>query len=401
MGIFSIFFQPLKTFIWIKKNKVSPISIKFEEKNLLIMDCWIPEFDKDSGSRRMYKIIQALVELGYKVFLVTDQRETKINFEYASYYEKLGVTVYRPFVKGSKIINRQKFLETILPNIDIAILSRPDVFKKYYPIIKKNNSKTIIVYDMVDFHYIRFQREFELSKVEEAHREAEKYKRIEKENCKNADLTFVVSETDQTLLSEHDIQCNKTAVISNIHDENSFKNSFNSFEKRKDILFIGGFNHTPNIDAVLHLHNNIRPLILKKDKSIKFHIIGSNVPEEIQNLNDENFIIHGFVKDVTSFFNNARLFVAPLRFGAGIKGKIGQSLEYSLPLITTDIGAEGFDFSPLQDKMIANTAEELSNCILNAYFDEKLWDEIRSNSKNVLSPFSFQNTKETIRKALL
>jgi hypothetical protein len=334
------------------------------------------------------------------VFLVTEQHELSFNYTYAHHYEKLGVTVYRPYLSGIKPINTKKFLDLIVPYIETAIISRPDVFKKFYPWVKSINPKCTIIYDMVDFHYIRYLREYKLSNSEHALQEAEKYKILEKENCLLANITYVVSETDKQLLFENNISCNKIVVVSNIHDSKPIEKSFNPFEKRKDLLFIGGFQHTPNIDSVIYLRNKILPLIWKTDPSIKIHIIGSKVPENIRALENPNFIIHGYIKNIDSFFYNSKIFLAPLQFGAGIKGKIGQSLEYNLPLITTDIGAEGFNFSPYQNLMIANSPEQIAKNVLEVYNDKNKWTALSQHAKNIIKPFSYSNTKKTVEKSL-
>jgi len=400
MGILSPIKKEIKLISWILKNKKKTINMEFKKKSILIVDCWIPEFDKDSGSRRMYKIIQSLVESNYKVFLVSDQHEYKYNDEYVHYYEELGVTVYRPYLKGIIPVTLNRFLREITSKIDDAILSRPDVFKKYYPILKNISPKVNIIYDMVDFHYIRNLREYELNNSIFALQQAEHYKTLEKENCELADITFVVSETDKILLKENNFKCKKICIVSNIHDSKEIDKNYKPFEKRKDLLFIGGFQHTPNIDAVNYLCDKVLPLILEKDPSIKLHIVGSNTPNKIKEKANKNIIIHGYAQYLDSYFNDCKVFVAPLRFGAGIKGKIGQSLEYNLPLVTTDIGAEGFNFDPYSELMIANNSIEISNNVLELYFNPEKWKNISIHSKTILEPFSYTKTKENILKSL-
>ena len=120
------------------------------------------------------------------------------------------------------------------------------------------------------------------------------------------------------------------------------------------------------------------------------------------NSNSENFRVLGFVEDISEYFNNAKLFVAPLAFGAGIKGKIGQSLEFSLPLLTTNIGAEGFDFSPNEELMIApmDSPRVFAGKIIALYKNEKLWDIVSENSEKILEPFSLAKIEEHVMEIL-
>ena len=116
-----------------------------------------------------------------------------------------------------------------------------------------------------------------------------------------------------------------------------------SFKDRKDLLFVGGFSHSPNIDAVLWFCNEIFPLVLIKHPEIKINIVGSNMPDEIMQRNSENIIIKGYVTDneLQEIYSFSRISVVPLRYGAGVKGKIIEALYNQLPVITTSIGAEG------------------------------------------------------------
>ncbi len=163
------------------------------------------------------------------------------------------------------------------------------------------------------------------------------------------------------------------------------------------MIFIGGFDHKPNVDCVNYLHSEIMPLVWKTHPEISISIIGSKVPEEIKILNAPNFRVIGYVENLDSYFNTVRIFVAPLRYGAGIKGKIGQSLEYSLPLVTTNIGAEGFDFFENSNIMIANTTQDIAEKIIKIYENEDVWTKISRNSHKSIEPFSL----ETIEKKII
>jgi len=382
----------------LKKNNSSHLDYKYGKKNILIIDENIPEFDKDSGSRRMTEIINILIKNDFHVFLIADKKEYRYKLDYVPYFEKKGVIVYKPHLLNNKLVTKDQFIKTIAPHINWAILSRPNIFNSYYNKIRKINPDCTLLFDMVDFHYIRFLREHELTNSDASLKQAKKYKEIENFNCLNADITLAVSNKDKDYLKESNITPNHLRIISNIHQPN-FKVS-NDFNSRKDLLFIGGFKHAPNIDAVKILYEKIMPLVWNKLPDIKINIIGSHVPDEIKRLNSNRFIIHGFVEDVSTFFNSSRVFVAPLQYGAGIKGKIGQSFEYNLPVVTTEIGLEGFDFSPYEKNMVGTINKDFAEKVISLYNEEALWNNIHENCKSILKPFSIEETEKTLLEIL-
>ncbi len=278
---------------------------------------------------------------------------------------------------------RRSVIKLIAPKLNYAWLHRPHIFDKYHSIVSKANPKVKLIYDMVDFHAVRLQREFEINNNEEHKINAQKYLELETINSTKADITIAISNTDKVLLLEHYNKPEQIEVLSNIHQHIPKTADFIPFEKRSDLLFIGNFRHTPNQDAILFLHNKIMPIVWKTLPELKVDIIGSYAPEDILALHSDNFNIIGFVEDVKSYFNNSRLFVAPLRYGAGIKGKIGQSLEYSLPLITTNIGAEGFNFGEHLDTMVGNTPEEIAAKIIEAYTNKETWNTLSDYSEHI------------------
>jgi glycosyltransferase involved in cell wall biosynthesis len=142
-------------------------------------------------------------------------------------------------------------------------------------------------------------------------------------------------------VSSNGVKYDKIFTVSNIHKPVNVTNAV-EFLQREGLLFIGGYNHLPNIDAVKFLHENIMPLVWQKNENIKVFVLGPDFPEDLkQKYHSDKFQILGYQKSVDHWFENARIFVAPLRYGAGVKGKIGQALEFKLPVVTTEIGAEG------------------------------------------------------------
>jgi glycosyltransferase involved in cell wall biosynthesis len=163
-------------------------------------------------------------------------------------------------------------------------------------------------------------------------------------------------------------------VIPNIHEEISLSEKV-AFDQRSGLVFIGSYNHPPNIDAVKWLCLEIMPLVWVSHPDITVNLLGSNLKDEVKELASDKVIVTGYVPEVEPYFQKSRIFVAPLRFGAGMKGKIGQSLSLGLPTITTKIGAEGMGLIDHQDVLIADTAEEFAQAVIELYDHRELWQE--------------------------
>lgn len=380
-----------------EKKKFDINDFTFSKKNVLIIDEIIPEFNKDSGSRRLTEIIKLLLKNNISVFLVADLKQYKYKSNYIQKFIDLGVNVYQPSIdnKGN-LVTKEVFIQRISPKMNVAWLHRPMIFNKFHALIKAANPNVRLVFDMVDFHYVRLLREYELSGNPTLKAEAEKFLKIELENCKLADTVIAISKTDKHLLKQHFNASEKVVLISNIHQHIDKDSDFIGFENRKDILFVGSFRHDPNNDAVKYLKQIIMPLVWQTLPDVKVNIVGSYITEDIKVLASTRFNLLGFVDNINVTLNAAKLFVAPLRFGAGIKGKIGQSLEHSLPLVTTDVGAEGFDFENQQEIMIANSAEEIAHKIVALYTNKALWDAASDSCQNILKPFSLATTEAQI-----
>jgi hypothetical protein len=398
-------FKSLKLYLRIKKlekrlqkqNKRIDYSDDIETNtNVLIIDVKIPEYNKDSGSRRLTEIIKILRKNNIGVFLMADLKEYRYNSDYIDFFREMGVVVYEPAIDSfNRIIKKDDFLKMVMPKVNYVWMHRPEIFEKYCDIVKRYNEKVKLFFDMVDFHYLRFKREYELNGDRKILLNAEKYLKMELENCRKADKIIVISDTEKETLKSFYEDDSKTVTIGNIHQFIKNENKV-SFVERKGLLFIGGFDHRPNVDAVEYLHKEIMPLIWKSNPDISISIIGSNPPDSISSLHSDKFKIEGYIKDVEPYFQNAKIFVAPLRYGAGIKGKIGQSLEYGLPLVTTDIGAEGFDFGADKSTMTANTAQQFVDNILMLNQNEDLWNSISLKSESILIPFSYQTIESRI-----
>ena len=167
----------------------------------------------------------------------------------------------------------------------------------------------------------------------------------------SATLTVVVSPVEKAIL-ERECPGLQVRVVPTIMDVP--RDEPPGYEDRRDILFIGGFSHAPNVDAVVYFVEEILPLVVERLPDVVFQVVGSNTPVKVRELAGKNVQVLGFVQDVKPVFDRARVAVAPLRFGAGVKGKVNQSMAYGIPTVVSSIAAEGMHLVHEDNAMIAD-----------------------------------------------
>ncbi|MFC4739722.1 glycosyltransferase [Flavobacterium ponti] len=360
------------------------------QKTVIIISGSIPTFDRDSGSNRLKEIILAYLEINYNCILCYNTSDDDEN--YTRFFKDQNVILFSELKNKKKTIS---FLKSSF-NIDYVWFYGPNSLKKHFKNFIKIVPKSKTIYDMVDIHFLRYKRAIELDpKRISLRKRYKKYFKIETNLAKKTDLIIAISEQEKEIMSSY-IDKNKIITISNIHYPKIDLQKTLSFENRKNVLFIGSA-HTPNIDALHFLNEKIMPLVWEKIPNLKVDIIG-NLDKEITDINHPNMVFHGYVPEIESFFNSAKFMIAPLRYGAGVKGKIGQSFEYYLPLVTTKIGAEGMFLKHNENALIADNAEDFANEIISLYENKELWLKLQSHSEDSLKPFSREILKETLIK---
>jgi len=372
-------------------NKFLPL------KKILVMDSYLPCYDKESGSNRLFKLIAIFKKIGYHVVFVPDNGQKT-----EPYYSELinnNVEIILNYL-GKR--NFKKDIIKASKQCEIAWVCRPNINKKFYSIFEKNNNIKWI-YDTVDLHYVRIERAAKLYKENtKLNKQFRYFKKLELDLAKKADVTICITDIEKAELIKEGIS--NTFVVPNIH-ENNVSHSKN-FQTREGLIFIGSYNHQPNVDAVNWLYENIMPIVWETLPHLHLTLLGSNPTPQITNLNTHsNITVTGYLADVSSYFEKAKIFVAPLRYGAGMKGKIGQSLEYGLPIISTSIGIEGMNFEDKKDVLIADEAIDFAEKIVELYQNEIKWLQIQKNSEYVLEKLSpnlvSQNIKILFEKLIL
>lgn len=273
-------------------------------KRTLVITYEVPQFDKYSGAHRFFNLLRILRELDFSVTILTNNSTVQAN--YAKPVQDLGVDI----IYGQ---SRFRHLKDLGGYFDYVILHTPST-ADYIDLVKKYFKKAMVIFDTSDLHYLRFQREGEITGDAETLRKSKEYKEKELSLAKKSDVVFTVSEIEGEVLMR-DAGNVRIKVVPNIHH---VAPTSTPFERRRDILFIGAFSHSPNSDAVFYFLREIFPSVLEK-LDINFYVIGKNPPDELLSLQNPNIIATGYVEDITPYFEKCRMMVAPLRYGAGVR----------------------------------------------------------------------------------
>ncbi|WP_312647414.1 glycosyltransferase [Aminipila sp.] len=308
----------------------------FTKKTVLVVDHYIPTFDKDAGSRTVYQYIKLLCSMGYNVKLIGDNFYK--NEPYASSFEKMGVEIlYGPYYAS----HWKDWIKENKKYIDFIFLNRPHISIKYIDFVKEHTNAKIIYYGH-DLHFLRISREYEITKEERLLKEKQKWRKMELDIMAKSDVVFTLSTDEQAIINKELGEVK--AVISPIfyYNEKVLKEEI-VLKKREHIIFVGGFSHRPNEDGVLWFVEKIWPIINKQLPNTKFTIIGSNPSQKINDLQNDKIKVTGYISDeeLDQYYKQARICVIPLRYGAGVKGKTIEAMQQGVSIVSTSIGTEG------------------------------------------------------------
>ena len=333
----------------------------YNKSRILIIDRWVPNFDRDAGSRFCFLYTNLFKEIGLQVTFIA--HDFRIKEPYTSILQQNGIEVlYGKEIKK----NLEIWLKKNLKYFKYIYLQRPDITINYIDLLIKH-FKGKMIYFTHDLNQIRIYREYLVTNNTKKLEESRKLKIIENYIFLKVDIIHVVGNYEFKFLTEN--YPNK--IIRNVplfFYDGLPKNIEKDFSKRQNIIFVGGFKHSPNVDAVLWFADKIFPKIVERFPDIIWFIIGDNAPKEIKRLASKNIKTLGVLSDndLKNLYQKSRISIAPLRFGAGIKGKIIEAIYYQIPIVTTSIGGEGLDNSS-KALIIEDDAKKMSEIIIQLY----------------------------------
>ncbi len=373
----------------------SPIDLAKEHRvagRVLIIDACTPTPDQDSGSVRMQNLFRLFQQLGWKVSFLP---ENHARLEpYTARFQAMGVEMlHAPWFDGPGWFERRGH------EFDLVILSRHYVASQYLDLVHAWMPQARVWFDTVDLHYLREQRQAALENSETLRRQAAQTREQELKVARSCDLTLVVSPVEQQELAEVAPEVD-VAVLSNIHHLPETPGL--PFEQRQGLVFVGGYQHPPNVDAAHWFVEAIFPLIRAELPEVEFHLVGSKAPDSVRALGErEGVVFHGFVEEIEPFMREVRLAVAPLRYGAGVKGKVNMSMAHGQPVVGTPMAFEGMYAEHGVHGLMAETAEDFAREVVRAYGDPQLWQRLSEGGReNVLRHFSMQAARERLESLL-
>ena len=325
---------------------------------VLLIDNSIPRPDHDAGSICVLNLMLLLRGMGFQPSFFPDNSNV-IEERYKNMCEGLGIEVLSvPYIKSLK-----KHLSSAGNRYDLVVLFRPDLTHERLPLIRRFCKKARIIYYPHDLHYWRFEREGVVKNQPALQRRALAYRKVELANSRKSDTTIVLSIDErqelQAAIPEASVELLPLV----------FKNSANvqGVSRRnlrtENLIFIGNFNHSPNEDAMLFFCHDVLPLLLRNHPSVVVNIVGGSPTHAIQALAGPHVRVHGFIEDLDRFLDDMMISIVPLRYGAGVKGKIVSAMHAALPVVSSSIGVEGIPVVNGKHVIVADSAVSQAKAI--------------------------------------
>lgn len=329
-----------------------------ERRSILFIDHYVPHYDKDAGSRSTFMYVRQMLEMGYRVmFLGANYFPHK---PYTQTLQQLGVEV---LVGEYMARNQDRWLQENAPYIDRIYLHRPHVAEQFLGSLEKMSPRPPVIFFGHDLHYLRINREFALSGEESLVNDAQKWRKREYAVFDRVDQVYYPSQIEVEEVSREAPHLKVRSIPLYILPDS--EPASYDMRERQDILFVGGFNHPPNVDGIVWFVEEVLPLVSAKCPEIKLHVVGSNPTDAVDALQNEQVVVYGYLSDeeLDTLYGRVRQAIVPLRFGAGVKGKVLEAIQKNLPLVTTSVGAEGI---PQAESVmhIADTAEDFAAKVL-------------------------------------
>ncbi len=370
-----------------------------EGPHILVVDGHIPTPDRDGGSLRLFNLLTLLVGLGGRVTFVpaipADEAETAVLLRpYVAQLRAAHIEV----ISAPRIQTLREHLEAEGQRYQVVMLSG-GVYHGYAHIgdVRRLAPQASLWFDTVDLAYVREYRFARLYHSEKALKYALDIKRMELAAVGQADWTLVVSQAEAEVLARA-VPRAKLQVLTNVHH---LHEGGAPFEARSGLVFIGAYQHRPNMDGLRWFLEDVFPALRSALPGVRFSAIGANPPAWVQALAAPDVVIAGHVPDLGAVYNTCRLSIAPLRFGAGVKGKVLLSLGYGVPVVGTHLAAEGSYLVDGDTVRLADTAEDFARAIVEVYTQPDLWQRLARNGQDTVARhFSFDNARRQLRTLL-
>ena len=335
---------------------------------ILFIDEKVPEYDQHAGGLTTHQYVRLFCDMGFKVIYLPDDLDPLA--PYTAALQQLGGEV----IYGN--ININEYLSQYAKYFHYVWLARPIIASKYISILKISTSAKIL-YFTHDLHYLRELRHYELDNNQDHLVQSNSLKKLEYDLFAKVDIILTPSTHEEHLIKEHFPHKDVFTIPLHFYEfPPEIPQSNVDFSRRQGLLFLGGFNHQPNVDAVIWFVQEILPRVREQLPEVTCTVAGSQPTPEILALQNQGVRVTGYVPDLLPLFEESRVFVAPLRYGAGVKGKIVTSMVYGVPVVTTSIGNEGINLADGREVLIADDPETFAAHTVELYTDQSLWERL-------------------------
>jgi glycosyltransferase involved in cell wall biosynthesis len=331
-----------------------------DERLVVMVDQQYPHAERDAGGVRAVRTAFAFADVVDQVTVVG-----------VTHCDGAGVTAGSDEWPTPQPIADDE-LAWLLTAANVVWLSRPTVAARVMPMLGRAPGRRVIVYDTVDLHFVRLERQARIEGSRRLALLARLARWIELLAVQCADVTITTTEDDRVLLER---LCPRSAidVVPTVQD---IVDDVAPLGPRSGMLFFGSFGHEPNVDAAMDLVTNVLPRVAELAPGVHLTIAGANPPHALRDLASDSVRVAGWVRDLDGVIDRARVFVAPLRYGGGMKGKIALALARGLPVVTTTIGAEGFGLVDGVNAVVTDDAAAMARACAELLSDDALWQRI-------------------------
>lgn len=360
--------------------------------SLLWVEELLPDPARDSGSLRMFNLLRLLVAMGHSVHVLTTSRID--DPAHRRRVRDIGVHCVSPAAQGpARWFERQEI------SFGAVIVSRYHLAQQWFPLVRSVNPDALRILDTVDLHHVRELREATLRGKVLMRLAANATRRQELRAIQEADVTWVVSDVERRIL-KNELPEAQVEVISNVHE---LPPPTNHHERGAHLLFVGGAHHPPNADGVRWLLAEVMPRILVRRPECKLHLVGLGLEGCAGDLPlPPGVVFHGHLHDLGSLLRSCCVGLAPLRFGAGVKGKINQYMAFGLPTIATPNAIEGMHLRDGLDVLVAGDAADFADAVIRLLEDRHLWETLAHQGReNVRRHFSMESAIPGIQATFL
>jgi O-antigen biosynthesis protein len=353
---------------------------RHSQKNILVLARGTPRPDEDSGSIDMVNMLSLIRGLGHAVTFMPVRLSPRgtpwVNVghhdgTYSESLEQIGIEcLHSPYEPSA-----ERYLREHGAKFDAILVQRGRVLHRFLGAIQKYAPQAKLIFNTVDLHYLREEREGALLKSSFYKFKAKDTKWRELAAVRAATTTLVLSEVEREILSQ-EVPGKDIRIVPLIRD---IPGRSAGFHGRTGVLFVGGFRHRPNVDAMKHFLAEVWPLVQTRRPDLHFWIVGSNMPKEVSEVGSETVHALGYVPDLSELYSRVCVSVAPLRYGAGLKGKVAESLSYGVPCVTTSVGAEGSGLEDGRNIVVRDEPKAMAEAIIALHSSPEIWESLSQN----------------------